>query len=43
VYGQLAGAFYGEQGIPASWRMQLAHRPVIESLIAELLVLSTTL
>jgi ADP-ribosylglycohydrolase len=21
VYGQLAGAFYGEQGIPESWRI----------------------
>lgn len=24
VYGQLAGAFYGEAGIPASWRSRLA-------------------
>ena len=43
VYGQLAGAFYGEQGIPESWRTQLAHRPLIESLIAELVVLWKTL
>jgi ADP-ribosyl-[dinitrogen reductase] hydrolase len=26
VYGQLAGAFYGENAIPASWRERLAHR-----------------
>jgi ADP-ribosyl-[dinitrogen reductase] hydrolase len=31
VYGQLAGAFYGEMGIPASWRNKLAHRQLIES------------
>jgi ADP-ribosylglycohydrolase len=32
VYGQLAGAFYGEQGIPAEWRAKLAKRQVIESM-----------
>src|SRR5690606_28237969 len=26
VYGQLAGAFYGEQGIPSHWLERLAHR-----------------
>ncbi len=31
VYGQLAGAFYGEQGIPESWRSKLAYRDLIES------------
>lgn len=31
IYGQLAGAFYGESGIPESWRSQLAHRQLIES------------
>ncbi len=30
VYGQLAGAFYGEQGIPESWRLKLAYRDRIE-------------
>lgn len=30
VYGQLAGAFYGEQGIPQSWRNKLVHRDLIE-------------
>ena len=31
VYGQLAGAFYGESGIPEAWRLCLAHRALIES------------
>ncbi len=29
VYGQLAGAFYGEEGIPAAWRDKLARRGLI--------------
>jgi ADP-ribosyl-[dinitrogen reductase] hydrolase len=32
VYGQLAGAFYGEAAIPAGWRARLAKRELIESL-----------
>lgn len=32
VFGQLAGAFYGEQGIPQSWRKKLAHHDLIISL-----------
>jgi ADP-ribosyl-[dinitrogen reductase] hydrolase len=32
VYGQLAGAFYGEQDIPKEWLAKLAMRDVIESL-----------
>ena len=32
VYGQLAGAFYGEQGIPQRWREVLSQRALIESL-----------
>ncbi len=31
VYGQLAGALYGEQGVPSEWRAQLALRETIES------------
>jgi glyoxylase-like metal-dependent hydrolase (beta-lactamase superfamily II) len=31
VFGQIAGAFYGESGIPAEWRAKLARRDVIES------------
>ena len=30
VYGQLAGAFYGEEAIPNRWRSKLAHRSLIE-------------
>jgi ADP-ribosylglycohydrolase len=30
VYGQLAGAYYGEQGIPEAWRSRLAYRELIE-------------
>jgi ADP-ribosyl-[dinitrogen reductase] hydrolase len=36
VYGQLAGAFYGEDGIPAEWRGQLALRETIASLAERL-------
>jgi len=31
VYGQLAGAFYGEEEIPEDWREKLALRHTIES------------
>jgi ADP-ribosyl-[dinitrogen reductase] hydrolase len=31
VYGQLAGAYYGEKGIPESWKLKLPHRNLIES------------
>ena len=40
VYGQLAGAFYGEQAIPTTWREKLALRPTIESLADQLFALS---
>jgi ADP-ribosyl-[dinitrogen reductase] hydrolase len=29
VYGQLAGAYYGEDGIPRQWREKLAHQELI--------------
>ncbi len=32
VYGQLAGALFGEEGIPAEWRAKLARLEVIEKL-----------
>ena len=32
VFGQLAGAFYGEREIPAEWRAKLALRGTIERL-----------
>ncbi|MCP4428633.1 MAG: ADP-ribosylglycohydrolase family protein [Chloroflexi bacterium] len=40
VYGQLAGAFYDERGIPAAWREKLAFRETIESLANQLFALS---
>jgi ADP-ribosyl-[dinitrogen reductase] hydrolase len=30
VYGQIAGAYYGEEGIPAAWRERTALREVVE-------------
>ncbi|GET39802.1 ADP-ribosylglycohydrolase family protein [Microseira wollei] len=43
VYGQLAGAFYGEQGIPQSWRDRLAYRDLIASFAEQLFSLSQSL
>jgi ADP-ribosylglycohydrolase len=43
VYGQLAGALYGEGGIDAAWRERLAHRGTIVALADALLVLADTL
>jgi ADP-ribosyl-[dinitrogen reductase] hydrolase len=40
VYGQIAGAFYGEEGIPQAWRKKLAHRSLIVSLAERLFELS---
>ncbi len=36
VYGQIAGAFYGADGIPREWRDKLAMRELIEQRAAEL-------
>jgi ADP-ribosyl-[dinitrogen reductase] hydrolase len=36
IYGQLAGAVYGESGIPAEWRERLAMRELIDSYADEL-------
>lgn len=41
VYGQLAGAFYGENGIPESWRARLACRNMIESFADNLFTLAS--
>jgi ADP-ribosylglycohydrolase len=41
VYGQLAGAYYGECQIPDSWLEALAHRPLIESFGERLFELAT--
>ena len=40
VYGQLAGAFYGEKGIPEPWLRKLALRELIESFAERLFSLS---
>jgi ADP-ribosylglycohydrolase len=40
VYGQLAGAFYGEDAIPAEWRQKLARRELIEQRADELSALA---
>jgi len=40
VYGQLAGAFYGEREIPESWRSQLMRSHLIESMADKLFALS---
>ena len=36
VYGQIAGAFYGESGIPAEWREQLALWETLDALAENL-------
>jgi len=36
IYGQMAGAFYGAQGIPIEWRNCLAHADLIQRLADEL-------
>lgn len=41
VYGQLAGAFYGEQGIPEPWRSRLSHGPLIIALADQLCTQAT--
>ena len=40
VYGQLAGAFYGEEGIPRSWLDRLVMREMIAAFAARILALS---
>ncbi len=42
VYGQLAGAYYGEEGIPRSWRRKLAYRLLIEHFAEKLFHLGWT-
>ncbi len=43
VYGQLAGAFYGEEGIPPSWRYMLAKKELIAEYADKLFDLAGTL
>jgi len=40
VYGQLAGAFYGETGIPKTWREKLAKQDLIVSMAEEIFALT---
>jgi ADP-ribosyl-[dinitrogen reductase] hydrolase len=40
VYGQLAGALYGEEEIPLNWRTKLSHHDLICSLAEEIFSLS---
>jgi ADP-ribosyl-[dinitrogen reductase] hydrolase len=40
IYGQLAGAFYGERGIPSRWLSQLVLNDVITGMADKLLMLS---
>jgi len=41
IYGQLAGAYYGEPDIPETWRSRLALRETIESFADQLLALAS--
>ncbi|MCL4506704.1 MAG: ADP-ribosylglycohydrolase family protein [Chloroflexi bacterium] len=43
VYGQLAGAYYGDSGIPAEWVQKLTKRELIESYANQLYELSQRL
>ncbi len=40
VYGQIAGAYYGAEGIPARWREKLALRETIKDYAAQLYALA---
>jgi ADP-ribosyl-[dinitrogen reductase] hydrolase len=40
IYGQLAGAYYGESGIPREWRERVALRDVVEGYAERLFELS---
>lgn len=40
IYGQIAGAYYGENGIPSKWRQILTLRSTIESLADQLFELA---
>jgi ADP-ribosyl-[dinitrogen reductase] hydrolase len=40
IYGQLAGAYYGEDGIPEGWLRKLAHHDLIKSFADQLFALS---
>jgi ADP-ribosyl-[dinitrogen reductase] hydrolase len=37
IYGQLAGAFYGEEGIPSSWRRKIVKNDIIVEMVRRLI------
>jgi hypothetical protein len=41
IFGQLAGAYYGESGIPVEWRSQLAHKELLDRYTELLFQLAT--
>jgi ADP-ribosyl-[dinitrogen reductase] hydrolase len=43
IYGQIAGAYYGEEGIPSSWRSKLALGSLIASFGENLVALASRL
>ena len=43
VYGQIAGAFYGEAELPESWRAKIAMPDVIKKFADKLFALSLTM
>ena len=40
IYGQLAGAYYGEEGIPEAWKNKIAHQSLIVDYAEQLFKLS---
>jgi len=40
VFGQIAGAFYGESGIPVEWRERLTQKPLIDRFAEQLFQIS---
>jgi ADP-ribosylglycohydrolase len=42
IYGQIAGAYYGAEGIPAAWREKVYKRELIEDFAGKLYAMSRT-
>jgi ADP-ribosylglycohydrolase len=36
VYGQIAGAYYGHEGIPTDWSQKISRRELIESFAVQI-------
>lgn len=43
IYGQLAGAYYGDDAIPKNWRSKCSLTPLIEVFATELLHLADSM